>query len=999
MDNLFQAHARDIVVRNAKMWRKHMLKYEVERAAKLAELHEITNSTFGSKLIVDIDFETVKSKNMDFHMYRAIGLLLFNISIELRKLDKSIYVEDEDFVVLNGSRQKKNAYKYSFHIVLPGYYFKKLPDLLAFITPVFAAVRTDLHPKLRDIFDTNPYTRDETKTSSMRLPYSFKTDDPNSRLLPMMTMPRIQICNFDIHGDGHIPEFEILEFKTREFSDMLLSYNVDCMPICVDSGAVVSQVVSVPLPDKLIPILKSYIDDGLELTNTNELKRVSTGFCKVCCRTHDKISSYFVYTGGCIWLKCFRNRKQSKLVYGKPDFETDSELVRYDQFTTPNIKTFDNKFCQEFPNVKTLCVRSPMGSGKTFQMRRMLENIYDFEQGSVKHHKTGRVLMLSFRKSFTQEMSKNLGFANYLEVQNLREQDRLIIQVDSLYKICGCKYDLLICDEIESIMEQLNSNQIKRRAMCFSVFQNLVMTTPRLLALDANLGTRSDWLMRLREKNYFLMINTYKSFSGQTMIDVMYLDRLYEIIHESLLKNESIAFITNSYSHQEKIQAYIESNFPHFKDSLFINGKSDPELKKRIAENPNEEMAVSFLSFTPTITAGCNFDIEHFDRIFGVFTDQSTSVLTSRQMLRRIRKIRHNEIYIHFDTIRESKLPEEIDEIETYIGELYKQNHLHDIYEQFGNKEVSFKEDGTVIFPYRDFGFNLSLLNIQEHHKDMNRFRKRFLEQERITGMTIKRDKSKPNTIVKMFKQVAREHLTKLKKDEAADICRQATSNPVGSEAAFITKSIIEDCLLEGSLEPDQINFIRLERYREIFKSEPTVERLLNIFNSNGIFQWRNRSLLRQVGADRYISSVRVLLKNTQEIDGSVITELDKFPAYKAGFGMTAAFNIIDPTDMNGKVISKELMLQQIDMLKKTIPNLNEFQIACGTNISNWGDHKRDLEIINAILKKSWGYTIVKQNRRDPETDYITKTKTDMPEYVDIVEPRVMNEADEINII
>jgi len=192
---------------------------------------------------------------------------------------------------------------------------------------------------------------------------------------------------------------------------------------------------------------------------------------------------------------------------------------------------------------------------------------------------------------------------------------------------------------------------------------------------------------------------------------------------------------------------------------------------------------------------------------------------------------------------------------------------------------------------------------------------------------------------------------------------------------------------------------MRLERYREIFKQEPTEERLLNTFNSHGIYQWRNRSLLKQVGADRYITAVPILLKNTQEIDGSVITELDKFPAYKTGFGMTAAFNILNPTDMHGKEISKELMLDRISVLKKTIPNLNEYQIACGTNLSEWGDIKRDLQIINAILKKSWGYTIVKQNNRDPETDYITKTKSDMPEYIDIIEPRAINEDDEINII
>jgi len=50
--------------------------------------------------------------------------------------------------------------------------------------------------------------------------------------------------------------------------------------------------------------------------------------------------------------------------------------------------------------------------------------------------------------------------------------------------------------------------------------------------------------------------------------------------------------------------------------------------------------------YTPTITAGCSFDLPHFDKVCAYFVRKSTSCEQSSQMLFRARHIKDNEIHI-----------------------------------------------------------------------------------------------------------------------------------------------------------------------------------------------------------------------------------------------------------------------------------------------------------------------------------------------------------------
>jgi hypothetical protein len=85
-------------------------------------------------------------------------------------------------------------------------------------------------------------------------------------------------------------------------------------------------------------------------------------------------------------------------------------------------------------SIKSLSVKSPYGSGKTFLLKKVME-YSDFMDYNKK------ILYLSYRKTLTMDLLTNFkryGFVSYQDTTlDLPKCDRLIIQVESLHKIEG----------------------------------------------------------------------------------------------------------------------------------------------------------------------------------------------------------------------------------------------------------------------------------------------------------------------------------------------------------------------------------------------------------------------------------------------------------------------------------------------------------------------------------------------------------------------------------
>jgi len=93
----------------------------------------------------------------------------------------------------------------------------------------------------------------------------------------------------------------------------------------------------------------------------------------------------------------------------------------------------------------TLLIKSPMGTGKTKALVEYLN--------SDQVLKDTRVIIISFCKSFTSKLHKNIGcdFIDYQTVDGIINHDKVIVQYESIcrLKICNLDKTILILDEVE----------------------------------------------------------------------------------------------------------------------------------------------------------------------------------------------------------------------------------------------------------------------------------------------------------------------------------------------------------------------------------------------------------------------------------------------------------------------------------------------------------------------------------------------------------------------
>ena len=157
------------------------------------------------------------------------------------------------------------------------------------------------------------------------------------------------------------------------------------------------------------------------------------------------------------------------------------------------------KFLQYHPNGYIFWCRSQMGSGKTFQIRKIIR-YYNME--ATRSNKELRILIITPRRSFAHYICNVLqGFFHYQRVKkpySYVQYPKLVVQLQSLkhfndirwdtYSVKG--YSLLIMDEIHSIVQELFSNLFTAadNRYCIHIFIKILRAIPRWLCFDAHLS-------------------------------------------------------------------------------------------------------------------------------------------------------------------------------------------------------------------------------------------------------------------------------------------------------------------------------------------------------------------------------------------------------------------------------------------------------------------------------------------------------------------------------
>ena len=266
----------------------------------------------------------------------------------------------------------------------------------------------------------------------------------------------------------------------------------------------------------------------------------------------------------------------------------------------------DNIVCQQLDkwinnnDIKTLSVRSAYNTGKT----TMIKHVF-------KKYNPNRVLFVSHRVSFTNNLQgvfKDYNVCSYLD--NDLYEDRVICQIESLKKLINFNYfeqemvipsfDLIILDEIESLINHFSSPTIKDVNRTFDIFQGIVHNSDKILALDGDFGNRAYTFLKhfgkniiinnkcQKDKRHYMFMDSKRDFDKMINNDLKNGKNIVVASMSSKKANE----IHNKYVKKYKSVLHCSKSDDKLKESLkdvekFWNKYPDPIL---IFFDPNEEI-------------------------------------------------------------------------------------------------------------------------------------------------------------------------------------------------------------------------------------------------------------------------------------------------------------------------------------------------------------------------------------------------------------------------
>ena len=310
----------------------------------------------------------------------------------------------------------------------------------------------------------------------------------------------------------------------------------------------------------------------------------------------------------------------------------------------------DTYFPRMIPKRKVFVGISKLGGGKT-------TSIINY----IKEDDKKNILFLSPRVSFAQSIQaelklKGLEFSSYKGKKEGIQDKRLIIQVESLWKIKrreeekDMKYDILIIDECESVLTQMLSQDTHKKRMLenHQALLRLINDATNIIMTDAFVSNKTINFLNILGLEYEVH-NHMAPPVKRTCCEIPYSSKkenLLEYMLDDLKAGKKIYFICSSQTKLIKFQKVINDKLPNIKIKEYHSG-CDNTL-----ENIKQEwLEIDIIMCTSSITVGCNFDIPNiFDRIYIYVNAPSQNLIRDIfQSHMRVRHIKDNHLVYCID--------------------------------------------------------------------------------------------------------------------------------------------------------------------------------------------------------------------------------------------------------------------------------------------------------------------------------------------------------------
>jgi hypothetical protein len=455
--------------------------------------------------------------------------------------------------------------------------------------------------------------------------------------------------------------------------------------------------------------------------NRLEFKRLRSSYCNSCNRNHDADNTLrIVVKHTHLVIACIKSDK----ILGSMSWNTAAEeLVEEETVdTVPYIE--DYAFYNDCP-IKF--IKANMKMGKTKKCKKYLESLGDVT-----------IVLVSFRRTFTAEMKANYdNFTSYEDITgpiDLNEHNRLIIQVESLHRIIPSstlQSHCLVLDEIESIWSQFSSGNFVNYYGSSAIFESLYRHSKIIIAMDAHLSHRTKRLSQLLVNK---PIHEYHNKHNVTTVPYVFvnsgewLTRFYSLLQDG----RKIAVFTNTLTEAKKIAklASITITVDGVATPLRVmcyNSETLESIKSAHFADVNKYWSeYDVIVCTPTISAGVSFEQEHFDYVFGYFSNHSCNVETCQQMIGRVRNVKE-KIYLYCDDSYSGRYPTEIKEIKDYLC-IRRDEAIADLASSYSIGDLSYCYDVDYnAYYHEDFRYSLTIENIAFDNHSRNGFKAHFI--------------------------------------------------------------------------------------------------------------------------------------------------------------------------------------------------------------------------------------------------------------------------------
>jgi hypothetical protein len=322
-----------------------------------------------------------------------------------------------------------------------------------------------------------------------------------------------------------------------------------------------------------------------------------------------------------------------------------------------------------------VCVRAGMGIGKTIAMKDLL--------GRVCTSST-KVLVVTFSRSLAVKMSaefEHLGFVNYQKVDGLIQDAKVVVCLDSLFRIATRNFDFVILDECVSTFLHFNSTLMVKRAENSALLELLLtQATTGIYFIDAALDFTFmknivDYFAVAKREQPLWIYNEHVRPTNRKAHVVLCDDPCmgavteYSLIFatakcvlDKLVAGEKVVCCSSTKKFTEVLARFIAERRPDALVKVYNSASASEDLRLI----GTEWVKYDLLIYSPSISAGVSFEVQHFDSLVAYLVSSpfTPSVDKALQQLFRVRQLTTGDMRIFVHNTRPSvKLPHTIEEI------------------------------------------------------------------------------------------------------------------------------------------------------------------------------------------------------------------------------------------------------------------------------------------------------------------------------------------------